>query len=93
MYICMQEFWPLEFKRESMVVIFEVNNSAIPSHSGTSFALWAISDESEDAFTGSLCSTCTNCLASRSYANHGQDRNQDFIVYEVSCPRFHRISG
>ena len=52
MYICMQEFWPLEFKRESMVVIFEVNNSAIPSHSGTSFALWAISDECEDAFTG-----------------------------------------
>jgi hypothetical protein len=43
--MCMQEFWPLEFKRESMVVIFEVNNSAIPSHSGTSFALWAISNE------------------------------------------------
>ena len=45
----MQEFWPLEFKRESMVVVFEVINSAIPSHSGTSFALWAISDESENA--------------------------------------------
>jgi hypothetical protein len=52
MYTCMQEFWPLEFKRESMVVVFEVINSAIPSHSGTSFALWAISDECEDAFTG-----------------------------------------
>ena len=45
----MQEFWPLGFKSESMVIIFEVNNSAIPSHSGTSFALWAISDESENA--------------------------------------------
>ena len=45
----MQEFWSLGFKSESMVVIFEVNTSAIPSHSGTSFALWAISDESENA--------------------------------------------